>query len=189
MFSAPGGQGLALASRADRSRCLLLIPTDVGGGIAKDTKPNALSNVSLRWMVREVMKADCGVLFDLAALSQWNIPLPETRPSIALSPPDKAAVPNDGPAPPEHVKYEERKPPDHAASGETDAADTTACINCGQVQVTPPTPTVQETLEQKDLVKKKVDRLKKSRSWWITEIFPMSYKWQDEDGQWVKQWG
>jgi len=163
--------------------------SDVGGGIAKDTKPNALSNVSLRWMVREVMKADCGVLFDLAALSQWNIPLPETRPSIALSPPDKAAVPNDGPAPPEHVKYEERKPPDHAASGETDAADTTACINCGQVQVTPPTPTVQETLEQKDLVKKKVDRLKKSRSWWITEIFPMSYKWQDEDGQWVKQWG
>ena len=108
MFSAPGeGHGLALASRADRSRCLLLIPTDVGVGIAKDTKPNTLSNVSLRWMVREVMKADCGVLFDLAALGQWNIPLPETRPSIALSPPGKAAVPNDGPAPSEHVEYEE----------------------------------------------------------------------------------
>jgi hypothetical protein len=74
-----------------------------------------------------------------------------------------------------------------------DAADTTTrtcqCIYCGQIQVAPPPPTVQETLEQKDLVKKQVNRLKKSRSWWITEIFPMSYKWQDEDGQWVKQWG
>jgi len=159
--------------------------SDVGGGIAKDTKPNALSNVSLRWMVGEVMKADCGVLFNPVALDQWNIP----RPSIALSPPEKAAVPNDGPAPPEHVNYEEREPRDHAASGKTDAADTTACINCGQVQVMPPAPTVQETLEEKDLLKKNVDRLKKSKSWWITEIFPTSYKWQDEDGQWVKQWG
>jgi hypothetical protein len=55
--------------------------------------------------------------------------------------------------------------------------------------VAPPAPTVQETLENKDLLKKKIDRLKKSKSWWITEIYPTSYKWQDEDGQWVKQWG
>ena len=72
------GQGLALASRVDRSRSLLLIPTDVSGGIAKDTKPDALSNVSPCWIVRDVMQADCGVHFDPAVLGQWNIPLQET---------------------------------------------------------------------------------------------------------------
>jgi hypothetical protein len=55
-----------------------LISTDVGGGIAKDTKPDALSNVTPCWIVRDAMQADCGVHFDPAVLGQWNIPLQET---------------------------------------------------------------------------------------------------------------
>lgn len=101
------------------------------GEIAKDTKPDALSNVSPCRIVREVMKADRGVHFDPAMLDQWDIPLPETRPSTVCSPPKKAAVPNDGPAPHQRVKYEERQS-HHSLSGETDAADTTTASIAGR---------------------------------------------------------
>ena len=63
----------------------LFYTTDVGGGNTEDindstdkTNP-ALSNISLRWMVRQVaaIRAKCGkslVDFDEATLKQWNIP-------------------------------------------------------------------------------------------------------------------
>ncbi|KAI0045411.1 hypothetical protein FA95DRAFT_1583363 [Auriscalpium vulgare] len=38
--------------------------TDVGGGAVKDATPNMLSNVPLRWMVREVTRSKCGIVFD-----------------------------------------------------------------------------------------------------------------------------
>jgi len=34
----------------------------------------------------------------------------------------------------------------------------------------------------------KQDELKKNRLWYILEIFPTYYRWQDEDGKWLKQW-
>ncbi|KAI9508334.1 hypothetical protein F5148DRAFT_923284 [Russula earlei] len=59
---------------------------DVGGGNAKDSDKYALSNLSLRWMVREIVGArefipKFEVLFDPTALPQWNIPQREIRPS------------------------------------------------------------------------------------------------------------
>ena len=152
----------------------------MGGGIAKDTKSNAMSNVSLRWMVREVVKADCGVLFDSAALHQWNIPLQETQPSIARSLPE--ATVNEGATPHQHVNYEERH---HSASGTVNIHATSS--HCGQVQGAPAL-AVEEFFEAKDAVKKKVDQLKKNKFWWIIEMIPTYYEWQDEQGQWVGQW-
>jgi len=34
----------------------------------------------------------------------------------------------------------------------------------------------------------KQDELKRCRLWYIVEIFPTHYEWQDEQGQWFKQW-
>ncbi|KAH9985076.1 hypothetical protein BJV74DRAFT_878729 [Russula compacta] len=47
---------------------------------------------------------------------------------------------------------------------------------------------VEESFDAKDALKKKGDRLKKSRLWWILEIFPTYYERQDESGQWVGKW-
>ncbi|KDQ14785.1 hypothetical protein BOTBODRAFT_174609 [Botryobasidium botryosum FD-172 SS1] len=47
--------------------------SDVGGGSVKDTEPHALANISLRWMVRQCIEAQCGILFDTAALQAAGI--------------------------------------------------------------------------------------------------------------------
>ena len=46
---------------------------DVGGGAVPDTHEYLLSDIPLRWMVREVMLAQCGVLFDNTALREHHI--------------------------------------------------------------------------------------------------------------------
>ncbi|KAI0044657.1 hypothetical protein FA95DRAFT_1583670 [Auriscalpium vulgare] len=48
---------------------------DVGGSAVRDDAPHALANIPLRWMVREVARAQC-VLFDDAAFARLNIPTP-----------------------------------------------------------------------------------------------------------------
>ncbi|KAI0365700.1 hypothetical protein BV20DRAFT_953672 [Pilatotrama ljubarskyi] len=47
---------------------------DVGGGAVDDDVVVSLSDITLRWMVREVVLAQCGIAFDEAALVRANIP-------------------------------------------------------------------------------------------------------------------
>jgi uncharacterized protein (DUF2235 family) len=35
---------------------------DVGGGEDKDDRVHSLSNISLRWMIREIAQSQCGIL-------------------------------------------------------------------------------------------------------------------------------
>ncbi|EDR12143.1 uncharacterized protein LACBIDRAFT_311208 [Laccaria bicolor S238N-H82] len=46
---------------------------DVGGGAVLNSTLESLANISLRWMVREVIASGCGVIFDPAALAQARI--------------------------------------------------------------------------------------------------------------------
>ncbi|QRW15054.1 choline transport protein [Ceratobasidium sp. AG-Ba] len=50
--------------------------SDVGGGEELNTAKYALSNISLRWMVRQIILAQCGIHFNQAALREMDIPLP-----------------------------------------------------------------------------------------------------------------
>ena len=60
----------------------LLYTTDIGGGTTEDINDSTkktnpmLSNISLRWMVRQVaaIRKECPIDFAEAALEQWNIP-------------------------------------------------------------------------------------------------------------------
>jgi hypothetical protein len=52
--------------------CSNLAFLDVGGGSTLDSDPQSLANISLRWMVREVIKAQCGILFDNGALARMG---------------------------------------------------------------------------------------------------------------------
>ncbi|KAI0293299.1 hypothetical protein B0F90DRAFT_1643195 [Multifurca ochricompacta] len=51
---------------------------DVGGGAVPNAERYALSNIPLRWMIREIISADCGINFDEEAFPRWNLPIPET---------------------------------------------------------------------------------------------------------------
>ncbi|KAG8832043.1 hypothetical protein FRC17_002153, partial [Serendipita sp. 399] len=47
---------------------------DVGGGEDKDDRVHSLSNISLRWMIREIARSQCGILFDQSKLRGMGIP-------------------------------------------------------------------------------------------------------------------
>ncbi|KAF8628631.1 hypothetical protein AX15_003766 [Amanita polypyramis BW_CC] len=47
--------------------------SDVGGGAVPNNTDHSLANITLRWMVREVIGSQCGILFDEAALARNGI--------------------------------------------------------------------------------------------------------------------
>lgn len=47
---------------------------DVGGGAVSNTTDHSLADISLRWMVRQVVLSQCGITFDSAALLRANMP-------------------------------------------------------------------------------------------------------------------
>jgi len=47
--------------------------SDVGGGSVEDTVRYSLGDISLRWMVKQVLLSDCGIMFDDAALARADI--------------------------------------------------------------------------------------------------------------------
>jgi hypothetical protein len=48
--------------------------SDVGGGQVKDEVPHSLANVSFRWMLQEIHRSQCGILFDYHALQDLGVP-------------------------------------------------------------------------------------------------------------------
>ena len=145
--------------------------TDVGGGSEKDSKKSALSSISLRWMVREILKADCGIQFDPAAFDQWNIPLQEMRPSIAHELSESTLY--EGHTSQKHIDYEDLQHSASVKAKEEKAADTVGA---------------DESLDIKDALKEEADQLKKRMLWWILEILPTYHTWQDEEDRWVGAW-
>ena len=121
----------------------LFFTTDVGGGNTEDIDDStdranpALSNIPLRWMVRQVVatRAECPVHFDEAKLKQWNIP----REDVQVQPIVAEGLP------------------------------------------------VEHYFCDDDARARRKDELKRRKSWYILEILPTYYEWQDERGQWFKQ--
>ncbi|RXW24075.1 hypothetical protein EST38_g1771 [Candolleomyces aberdarensis] len=97
---------------------------DVGGGSVANEAPHCLSNITLRWMVRQAIITNSGILFDEVALERLNIDFGPER------------------------------------------------TNKG------------ESLDAVDAVQPIHDQLKRMPLWWILEIMPMTYVWQDKDGAW-----
>ncbi|CAE6361859.1 unnamed protein product [Rhizoctonia solani] len=50
--------------------------SDVGGGEERNDAEYSLSNISLRWMVRQIILSQCGIQFNNEALRDMKIPLP-----------------------------------------------------------------------------------------------------------------
>jgi len=139
--------------------------TDVGGGNTKDNLGVSLSNVSLRWMVRQIANASKTVphfkiLFDHAALAQWNIqdqdisPSKEGEVSDAVFKKDKDR----------HAQVNKSKRAEKDKEFDTDS---------GEVK------------------EKSRDELWKGGRWWAwwpLEILPAYYEWQDKEGRWMGQW-
>ena len=94
--------------------------------------PNALSDIPLRWMVRQIVESKCGILLDKDALEKLHIPIGDLTPSQI----EEAAA-----------------------------------------------------REAKDALAPMHNAFRMMPLWWILELLPSSYIWQDADGRWRKTWG
>ncbi|KAJ2923950.1 hypothetical protein H1R20_g13152, partial [Candolleomyces eurysporus] len=103
--------------------------SDVGGGSVPNTETRNLANISLRWMVREIVASGCGIKFDPAALERASIEL--------------VVEPN---------------------------------IN-------------QMLMNDTDALTQIHDELKRRKLWWLLEMLPMHFSWQDSEGIWRKTHG
>ncbi|KAI0702283.1 hypothetical protein BC835DRAFT_1263977 [Cytidiella melzeri] len=101
---------------------------DVGGGSTPNSTVHALSDISLRWMVRQVVQAQCGIQFDNEAIARAGIPASAILGSVSTGTDIDAVQP----------------------------------IN---------------------------DELKLNPAWWLLEVIPTSYTYQDGKGFWHTKWG
>ncbi|KAG8891414.1 hypothetical protein FRC01_014713, partial [Tulasnella sp. 417] len=65
---------------------------DVGGGNENNTKRFTLANPSLRWMVTEILKSNCGIIFKQDAFTKW---LPSLNKRILAFGAISSALPSD----------------------------------------------------------------------------------------------
>lgn len=111
----------------------------------EDTTRLSLGQITLRWMVKEIIKSQCGIIFDQMALKRNNIDIytsnfPKEKESVEIKP----LVDNVDP-------------------GDFD--------------------------DSIDAVQPLHDELKQKPIWWLLEIIPTHYAFQDGEGVWHSNWG
>jgi hypothetical protein len=177
--------------------------TDVGGGNTEDEKMNALSNVSLRWMVREIVQASetlphFKILFDRKALEQWNIPereilLPSTEGDVSS---DATVV--DGARPQQQQQRQregahKRRVPSvsEVKAGAHAGAKAKSRNGNGKLAARTAAELEEKTFDTLDALEPSIDELRIGKRRWLwrmLEILPAYYEWQDENDLWVGQW-
>lgn len=118
-----------------------MVGTDVGGGNTLNTAPHSLANISLCWMIEQIVQSNTHILFNYDAFPRWNIPT-----SIGYHPPE----------------------------GKGDSTS-----NNGDVAA----------LYAEDATQPLTDELLKKPLWWILEILPMLYTYQNAQTKWVSTFG
>lgn len=121
--------------------------SDVGGGAEKNTAVGTLSDIPLRWMVREVVASQCGIQFDEAVMAKLNVHVSLPAPDFFLAnSASNGSIPGTKP------------------SEQDCAADTV------------------------DATKPLHNELRLQPMWWILELVPLPFSWQDASGKWHKKW-
>ncbi|KAI0086458.1 hypothetical protein BDY19DRAFT_344031 [Irpex rosettiformis] len=209
---------------------------DVGGGATLNSAPHALSDIPLRWMVRQVVQAQCGIQFDNDAILRAGIPMYEVlsagfvcagmegvsvdngnggkgkgkiQPTLhfftepkekkdTLLPADNGGgigvVEVSGPMLPDSPD----SPVVHALGGSGNASTQAPNSNHG-VGVGEGGEGVRKSEDSTgthtsagttlDAIQPIDDELARNKLWWLLEIVPTSYTYQDGRGVWHTKWG
>jgi len=157
--------------------------------LAKDTKANALSNIPLRWMMREIVKARCGILFDKTALELWKIPTATIDQVTRTRGPSLVTLRGDES---ELTLAQEILDKHHTLSvGEVIASTSASTIRSNGARPEPPsTPVnIHAALDVVDAVQGMGDAFKRNPFWWMLEFVPTYREWQNNQNEWVGKWG
>ena len=123
-------------------------------------------------MVREVVEAKCGIVFDETAIAEWNIQEDDLKPMPG------------GPSTSTIGKWVTWQTHDNSGKEHRPASGTVNPQGSDDSAV-------EKFFNMDDALEDKGDLLKwnslKAIVWWIFEITPTLYEWQDQDGKWWKQ--
>ena len=152
--------------------------SDVGGGAIEDTVRYSLADVSLRWMVKQVILSQCGIKFDAAALRRADI--------------DVSTIVLVGPTQPTVEQVWRRK--SEAEAGTSSQASPGSSGEDGSGEYTPRKgkdkgAETQAWPREQDVLADIHDRLKSQPLWWLLELMPMRFTWQEDDGTWKSKLG
>jgi hypothetical protein len=141
---------------------------DVGGGSTADGEPHALSSISLRWMVREAATAACNLRFAPGVLERLGIASHSVGPHNGCTPPTTDVL-TDGTTKP-------------MLGQATSTSQGESAIPVADLD--------PSTLDAVDALAPEHDELALRRHplWWIFEILPLSYLYQDSNGAWIRRW-
>ncbi|KAG2353990.1 hypothetical protein BDR07DRAFT_1495259 [Suillus spraguei] len=148
--------------------------TDVGGGSVANGTRNSLARISLRWMIRQIFKLDIGILFHRNMFAKIGMDPEMLKPSIVKQPrppplyqsPSPGSLGNVLPLPeivtddPMMIVYSDGGK--FVSEEHEDLADATCPM---------------------------YDQLRLAPAWWILEVIPQMFHYQDDDdNSFVKQY-
>jgi hypothetical protein len=123
-------------------------------------------------MVREVVEAKCGIIFDETTIAKWNIQENDLKPM------------SGGPSTSAIGKWVTWQTHDNCGKEHRSAPGTVNPQGSDDSAV-------EKFFNMDDALEDKGDLLKwnslKAIVWWIFEMTPTLYEWQDQDGKWWKQ--
>ncbi|KAI6128787.1 hypothetical protein EV401DRAFT_840498 [Pisolithus croceorrhizus] len=137
--------------------------SDVGGGNVKNDEKISLAQIPLRWMIEQVVASGCGILFEDDGLKDLGI---TAQPVLAQA-------------------------------GKSGAAPVVSDVKPGGVKDVAPTsdsppgsspPKGVADSEFEDATAQLYDQLQITKAWWLLEIIPLPWAWQDDKGKWHERW-
>lgn len=139
--------------------------SDIGGSNYANLDQVTLADITLRWMVREIVKAQVGILFDNQALQDAGIPSSCFLVSSLLSSPNQRAL---------DIVTEK---PGSTNGKERASSSIGRSISNGN-----------QKKDKRDSAMPINDPLKQTPIWWLVEILPFPVSWQDAKGIWKRKW-
>ncbi|KAL4070335.1 hypothetical protein J3A83DRAFT_3177617 [Scleroderma citrinum] len=137
---------------------------DVGGGSVENGTRYSLARIPLRWMIREIFKANISILFHSSMFHEIGLD-PETLYPHVLKRPE--AIYGDAP----EVDCNEELGPEKPV-----------------IQCDPNGTFVNEEYEDlSDALSPTYDQLRIAPHWWVLEVLPQKHQFQKEDGTWHKK--
>ena len=145
--------------------------TDVGGSSVPDTVRCSLSDITLRWMIKQVVLSNCGIKSDETALKEADIDVS----TIALDSPTQPAMNNS------EVEAGAALPtPQALPNSPGDGESEEHMIRRGVQE--------QDLQQKQDAMAPIYDQLKIQPLWWLLELLPIKSTWQEADGTWKSKW-
>ncbi|EJF63499.1 hypothetical protein DICSQDRAFT_154002 [Dichomitus squalens LYAD-421 SS1] len=166
--------------------------SDVGGGAVSNSTKLSLSDVTLRWMVRELVLAQCGVQFDQAALKRANIPQSIFQGEGMVLPRGATlhASPRDGAIPLTERKTDPVE--DVNVPGQLDPSNPDPSNDENPGQQAPSGPSEGDGGDplgvDVDALQPLHDQLTADPAWWLLEIIPLPYTITDATGKTSTKW-